>query len=149
MLDASGLIDFKKFPPINEQWELGEHLLELVRRGEVTFPSQVRNELTDPRIIAHPDVPGAWAARAWKLFQPRPSPDDATVQEVLSAHPDLVRVNAERDQADPYVAALALEQVRAGRAATVVTKDEALRNACTHFGIDVAMWEEFLAHLRA
>ena len=148
VLDASGLIDFKTLP-IDRQWEFGDHLLTLVRRGELIFPSQVRRELTDPQIIKHPDMPGAWAAQAWKVMKPRPAPSDVTVTEVLHAHPYLVDENAQHDQADPYVAALALEQVRAGRAATVVTKDEALRNACTHFGIDVAMWEEFLAHLRA
>lgn len=149
VLDADGLIDFKKVPPIGEQWEFGEQMLELVRRGDIIFPAQVRAELTDSRIIAHPDVPGAWVARAWKLMKPRPSPDDRTVQQILSNHPELVRVDAERDQADPYVAALAFESAQAGHAVTVVTKDAALRGACISLGIDVVSWDEFVADVRA
>ena len=114
-----------------------------------SIPAQVRTELTDPQIIAHPDVPGAWAARAWKLIRPRPSPDDGTVQQILRSHPELVRVDAERGQADPYVAALALEQSQSGRAVTVVTKDEALRAACTALGVGVVTWEDFVTAMRA
>ena len=93
ILDSSAAINFKTLP-IDRQWEFGDILLDLIGRGELLFPSQVHRELTDPQLIRHPDMPGAWAARAWRLMKPHPTPKDMTVREVLRAHPDIIDVNA-------------------------------------------------------
>ena len=143
VLDSTAGIYFKTLP-IDRQWEFGDHLLALVRRGELIFPSQVRRELTDPQIIKHPDMPGAWAAQAWKVMKPRPAPSDVTVTEVLHAHPSLVDENAQYDQADPYLVALAVERARAGDEVRVATDDGDLRTACTAYNIVVETADEFV-----
>ena len=134
ILDSSAAINFKSVP-IDSQWEVGERLLALVRQGLLQFPEPVHYELTAPEIIQHPDVPGAWAARAWQLMNPKPSPAPETIKEVLGSHPQLVDGDAHFDQADPYVVALALEHARSSYSVTVIANDDALRTACDSFGI--------------
>lgn len=134
ILDSSAAINFKSVP-IDRQWEVGERLLALVRQGLLQFPEPVHYELTAPEVIQHPDVPGAWAARAWQLMSPKPSPDPETIKEVLGSHPELVEGDARFDQADPYVVALALEHARSSYSVTVIADDDALRTACDSFGI--------------
>ncbi len=139
VLDSSAVINFKNVP-IDHQWTLGDILLDFVGRGKLVFPSEVHRELTDSEIIKHPDMPGAWAARAWRLMKPKPSTDERTVQEVLGAHPDLTDVDAPRDQADLHVVALAIKLARAGNAVQVVADEKetrALQMACKTFGVDV------------
>ena len=145
ILDSSAAINFKTLP-IDRQWEFGDILLDLIGAGELLFPSQVHRELTDPQLIRHPDMPGAWVARAWRLMKPHPAPKDTTVREVLRAHPDLIDVNAQHDQADPYVVALAVELSRAGDPVRVVADEgetRALQAACRTFGIDVEDLSQF------
>ena len=146
VLDSTAGIYFKTLP-IDRQWEFGDILLDLVGRGQLVFPSQVHRELTDPQIIKHPDMPGAWAARAWRLMRPHPSTNDLTVREVLRAHPDVVDVNSQHDQADPYVVALAIELSRSGDTVHVVVDEKetrALQLACRGFAIEVESSAEFV-----
>lgn len=145
ILDSSAAINFKTLP-IDRQWEFGDILLDLIGRRELLFPSQVHRELTDPQLIRHPDMPGAWTARAWRLMKPHPAPKDVTVREVLRAHPDIIDVDAQQDQADPYVVALAIELSRAGETVKVVVDEgetRALQAACRTFGIDVEDLSQF------
>lgn len=134
ILDSSAAINFKKVP-VDKQWDLGERLHVLVDHGMLKFPVQVRRELTDPEIIQHPDMPGAWAARAWQMMGPKPAPKAMTVKEVLASHPELVDEDARFDQADAYVAALALECARDGYDVIVIVDADSLRDACDSFGI--------------
>ena len=134
ILDSSAAINFKSVP-IDSQWEVGERLLALVRQGLLQFPEPVHYELTAPEIIQHPDVPGAWAARAWQLMSPKPSPSPETIREIFRSHSELIDEDARFDQADPYVVALALEHARSSYSVTVIADDDALRTACDSFGI--------------
>lgn len=134
ILDSSAAINFKNIS-IDDQWELGERLHALVNQGLLKFPAQVRRELTDPEIIKHPDMPGAWAARAWQMMSPKPSPSPETIREIFRSHSELIDEDARFDQADPYVVALALEHARSSYSVTVIADDDALRTACDSFGI--------------
>ena len=81
-LDTSAAIGLKRLDlvPLTRQWDFWDGLLGLVRNGTLIFPSQVRKELTDTK---HPDVPGAWAPKAWQAMPTRRAPDDRVAAEVL------------------------------------------------------------------
>ena len=133
ILDSSAAINFKSIP-IDRQWEVGERLLVLVSQGLLKFPAPVHHELTDPGLIQHPDLPGAWAARAWQMMSSNPSPTPEAIRDVLRSHPELIDGDA-RFEADPYVVALALEHARNGYSVTVIADDSNLRTACEDFAI--------------
>ena len=141
-LDTSAAIGLKRLDlvPLTRQWDFWDGLLGLVRNGILIFPSQVRKELTDTK---HPDVPGAWAPKAWQAMPTRRAPDDRVVAEVLRHHPALVDSGSEADQADPYVAALALEHLRLGADVRVLEEDAELHAACETFGIATVPLTEF------
>lgn len=152
VLDTNAAIDFKRYDLISldRQWEFWDHLLEIVREGNLIFPSQVRKELADPNKIKHPDMPSAWAARAWKEMGHRHSPGDDAVKEIIDRYPNLIDPRKEKDEADPYVVALALDRKRAGHEVRVVLADagdKTLRTACEGFGIPVVGASEFLARV--
>ncbi len=142
VLDTSAAIGLKRLDlvPLTRQWDFWDGLLGLVRNGTLIFPSQVRKELTDTK---HPDVPGAWAPKAWQAMPTRRAPDDRVVAEVLRHHPALVDSGSEADQADPYVAALALEHLRFGDDVRVLEEDRGLHTACETLGIATLPLTEF------
>ena len=143
VLDTSAAIGLKRLDlvPITRQWDFWDALLGLVRNGALIFPSQVRRELTDTK---HPDVPGAWAPKARQAMPTRRAPDDQVVAEVLRCHPALVDSGSEADQADPYVAALALEHLRLGDDVRVLEEDAGLHAACQTFAIPTVPLAEFV-----
>ena len=143
VLDSSAAIDLKRsdLVPLAQQWDFWDQLLGLVRNGGLLFPSQVRTELTN---TSHPDVPGAWAPKAWDVMRDHRAPNDGTVVEVLRQHPDLVDEKSEVDQADSYVVALALEHLRRGNDVHVAATDQNLIAACATFGIPTAVAAEFV-----
>lgn len=105
VVDTQILISLKNRLRVNEQWPMLRHLDRLVEEGWVTFPKQVAREL---EIAQHPDGPGIWAVAA-KDRRRYAEPSDDSMAEVLGVAPGLLDPNEERNQADPYVVALAYE----------------------------------------
>ncbi len=81
------------------------YLDRLVEVGWITFPKQVAREL---EVSQHPDGPGIWAvdARDRRRYA---EPSDDSMAEVLTVAAGLLDPNEERNQADPYVVAMAYE----------------------------------------
>lgn len=121
----------------------------MVESGRVTIPVHVERELRPD--APHPDVPAAWAFAKARLGQVRREPSPERVRSVLSVFPRLVDPDSEREDADPYVVALALELKNAGQDVAVVTHDvtdhpplkTSVKTACDHFGLAVIDLEEF------
>jgi hypothetical protein len=107
VVDTSALIHFKQEVGLDEQWELLMRMHGLVVGGALAFPRQVHKELIGARF---PDAPGVWVGAANKLVC-HPQPSDDTMARVLEVASELVEVNLlpDREVADPYVAAMALE----------------------------------------
>ena len=122
-----------------------------VENGRVVIPIHVERELKPN--TSHPDVPAAWAFAKARLSPVRREPSPASVRNVLSMFPRLVEIDREREDADPYVVALALELRDDGHAVVVVTHDvkdrmprkQSIKTACARFGIDVMDLKEFRA----
>lgn len=110
VVDSSVLIEFKKIVGIDEQWDMLEQMKRLVELGQLTFPKQVAKELAYGQ---HPDAPGAWIGSAKNKVR-YAEPSDETLVTVLDTAAELVDVEAtdDREVADPYVAAMAVEIAR-------------------------------------
>ena len=152
VLDANALIDMKGIA-VADQWDVFSTLAEHVDVGKVAIPLHVINEVGGPK-VQHPDMPGAWA----KGMQPRIrhplEADPGFVAAVMTETPTLLDPEADTEQADPYVLALALQLRKDGHEPIVVTKDRtdrppriSLFTACTHFGVECWWLEDFLAWL--
>ena len=151
IVDSSVLIDMKHKVGINEQWDVLMTMSSLVAAGALAFPKQVAKELANGQ---HPDAPGVWANRAKRDVCHR-EPSEATLSKVLEVAPEVVdlEATADREIADPYVAAMAVEiQVRTGSLVVVATNDRidrlplklSLLTACGRLGISVCSTEQFL-----
>ena len=147
--DTSSLIRIKQIVRIDRQWELFQQLQASVDAGEIAMSRQVINEIGD---VAHPDAPGVWArGMRDRLIHPL-DVDEGYVQRVMRETRRLVEANEQKDVADPYVLALALQLEAEGKTVEVVTDDLvdhlprkiALATACNHFNVAHVSCEEFL-----
>ena len=145
VIDSSALIDLKKSVGVEEQWDTGSRLLALVKKGRIVFPKQVRDEVAQSK---HPDLPGAWAAKAWKIMPQRPRGDSNNLRTVLGVEPNWRRTLTleEKDIADPYVVetALTLRQQENASKPTVVTKDSVMAYLCNSLRIPNVSLNTFL-----
>jgi hypothetical protein len=105
VIDTQIVIAIKNRLRVQEQWPMLTYLGELVEDGWVTFPKQVAREL---EVARHPDGPGIWAVSAQHRRRYREASDES-MANVLGVAPGLFDPNEERNQADPYVVALAYE----------------------------------------
>jgi hypothetical protein len=153
VVDTNILIKFKSMVKIDDQWELLLRMTDAVRQGALTFPRQVAKELAHGQF---PDAPGAWIGAAKKdVCHPEPAED--TLVKVLEVAPQLVdfEATADREVADPYVAAMAHEIASRhnGCRVFVATNDIvdrlplklSLRTACERLGIEICTPEDFIA----
>ena len=153
VVDTSILINFKRTVKIDEQWDLLLRMSELVVNGALTFPRQVAKELSYGQF---PDAPGAWIGSAKRQIR-YSQPGDETLRKILGIAPQLVdfEATADREVADPYVAAMACEIVQQHNGCNVVvaTNDYvdrlplklSLATACDR--LDITWWkaEDFIA----
>ena len=149
VLDTSALVRFKQLISVSEQWAAFKHLEGLVTQGTIAMPRQVIAEVTE---IAHPDLPGAWAPGVRRLLRHPLEPDDEFILHVMQAAGDVVDPQSDKDVADPWVCALALQLQRNSYDAVVVTEDvvdrqpikTSLATVCRRLGIQSCSAREFL-----
>lgn len=155
ILDSSAIIQIKHLIPSSAQWDLFKKLEELVISGIIAMPRQVISEV---KTDSHPDVPGAWVAGIKKHLQHPLDPDFELIRLVMSEVGDVVDKEKGREEADPYVIALALQLMRDNWNITVVTEDikdrihrhdnrqgrRSLKNACEIMGIEVCLTSDFI-----
>ena len=156
VVDTSALIAFKGLVKIDDQWGLLMRMSDLVKEGALTFPKQVAKELAYGQ---YPDAPGAWIGNA-KGDVCHPQPGEETLVKVLEVAPQLVdyEATADREVADPYVAAMAheVESRHNGCRVVVATNDVvdrlplkvSLRTACEGLGVEVWPPEDLIAWVK-
>ena len=146
VFDTSALIRAKTLITARRQWGFFEILKEMVQRGEVCFPPEVKNEL---QVGKHVDTPEAWALDVWRAVR-CPPPHVNALAHVMQIAGDVVDEGSEREEADPYVLAQALEM--RGLGACVITEDRvdrlplkiAMTTACDRLDIESESLEGFL-----
>ncbi|MGH3975108.1 MAG: DUF4411 family protein [Pseudonocardiaceae bacterium] len=153
VIDTSVLIELKTLVKMDDQWEVLAIMVRLVEAGSLTFPRQVVAEM---QAVRYPDAPGAWMGHAKaRIRHPQPR-EDAQVR-VLAVAEQLVDVEASHDRevADPYVAAMALELSERYTSSRVVvaTNDTvdrlpvklSLAEGCRRLHLDCWKPDEFLS----
>lgn len=125
ILDTSALVEAKSALSVADQWQTFKQLEDMVRAGTVALPRLVIREISE---IAHPDLPGAWAPGVRDIQQHPLDPEWEHVQRVMAEAGDVVDPNKTKDDADPYVLALALQLALQGLDVSVVTEDRVDRN---------------------
>lgn len=167
IFDSNAVIDLKQ-SRVGIQWKLLRGLEVLVARGAICVPGQVIREVSDVR---HPDAPGVWAKGIEKQQRHQVEPDPAYVKWVMSGQgadlpiwdtgrpsggvPEVLDQQADTEQADPYVVALALQFKTEGRDCIVVTRDTRDRlgkispaRACRLLGIPTTTIEDYLESIQ-
>lgn len=155
VIDTSTIIEIKKRESAGEQWDLFTQMFALVRQGRLVFPVHVKREVASEKF---PDTPGAWCARAADVRQ-HPDPTDETMAEILPFVEQVVDANAdaEREPADPWIAAMAWELLDRGYDVAVATDDVidrlplkiSLRSACEALGITTWTYDTFVPWVRS
>jgi len=108
VVDTSALIEVRRPGlPRTTQEAVFEKLTSLARAEQLVFPPQVMEELERGVADSTDDQALAWARSVRADAERRP--DLETVRQVLARAPNLIDPTSTRDQADPYVIALALE----------------------------------------
>jgi predicted nucleic acid-binding protein len=140
VFDTSALIDFKRQIPAGVQWQAFKRLEELVASGQIAMPRQVIREIER---TAHPDLPGAWAPGVRGALRHPLDVEFEHLRRVMAKAGQVVDPNKTEEDADPYVAALALQLASQGLDPVVVTTDAvdhlpiriALTTACDRVGL--------------
>ena len=161
MIDTSALIEIKDTVPARggQLWETLAEMLELVKGGVLTFPSQVEAEL-----LVYPtnDSISVWCAAA-KKHRAHRDPDYATVR-TIQRDPTVSKLcdwaHDLGDPADPYVVAQAFELMELDLFPEVVCEDRrdkldsfgkvkkaSMVSACRVMGIPVVSSADFLSGL--
>lgn len=150
ILDTSALVEGKAALSVTDQWQTFKLLEDMVRAGTVAMPRLVIREISE---IAHPDLPGAWAPGVRDIQQHPLDPGWEHVQRVMAEAGDVVDPNKTKEDADPYVLALALQLLEQGHGVCVVTEDRvdhnriAMTTACERLGISHCSVRDFLGGL--
>jgi hypothetical protein len=122
VIDTSAIVKIKTVVPQAQQWKLLKLLESMVEDGHLTFPKQVRDETDD---LDHPDAPGVWAVGVFVSIMQPAEPDYIYVQQVMSSEAGkVVDPDKTKEDADPYIIALALQLIGAGHNVCVVTNDQ-------------------------
>jgi len=154
ILDSSAIIQIKHLIPPSAQWDIFKKLEELVISGIIAMPQQVISEV---KTDSHPDVPGAWVSGIKKHLKYPLDPDSKFVRLVMSEVGDVVDKDKGKEEADPYVIALALQLMSDNWSITVVTEDvkdrihrhdnrqgkRSLKSACEIMEIEVCQTIDF------
>lgn len=150
VLDTSALVEAKAALSVADQWQTFKQLEDMVRAGAVAMARLVIREISE---IAHPDLPGAWAPGVRDIQQHPLDPEWEHVQRVMAEAGDVVDPNKTKEDADPYVLALALQLLEQGHDVCVVTEDRVDRNriavttACDRLGVSHCSVRDFLTGL--
>lgn len=88
-----------------------DHLTNLIEVGKAMFHDKIRDEIR--RYAGKEDLPTTWTE---DCFHRRilPPASLATIRDVMRAVPTIVNANKQREDADPWIVAYALELQRLG-----------------------------------
>ncbi len=143
VMDSNSCIELKRRVRILQQWRFFAELTNLVCRGSLVFPWEVRQELVN---VAHPDVPGAWSPFAFELIPVGLADVDDRHTDAIREryYPNLGQAVDDVENADPYVVGMALTLRTNGVRNVVVSEDGTIVTACHDLGLDVMNTDEFI-----
>lgn len=150
ILDTSCLVETKIAVSVADQWKTFKLLEDKVQSGEIAMPRHVIREISE---IDHPDLPGAWAPGVRDVQLHPLDPSWECLQRVMAEAGDVVDPNKIKEDADPYVIALALDLQQDGLGVSVVTEDcidhshIAVTTACDRLSVSHCSTREFLSEL--
>ena len=101
--DTSALIDLKCLYPPDIFPTLWQELERRVKSRNVIAPKEVLNEINK-----RDDELSRWARKHKQMFKELNAEQVGMVQKILASFPDLVDINKETPDADPFVIALAM-----------------------------------------
>ena len=113
------------------------------------MPRQMIKEVSE---VTHPDMPGAWAAGVRTSLKHPLNVGDDYITHVMRVAGDVVDPNKDREDADPWVLALALQLADKQLITCIVTEDIVDRHrisiatACSRLGLDWCSTRDFLGH---
>lgn len=149
VVDSSALIEAKSIISIRNQWSAFKHLEQMVLEGRIAMPRQMIKEVTE---VTHPDMPGAWAAGVRNSLKHPLDVGDDYITHVMRVAPDVVDPKKDKEDADPWVLALAFELTAKQITTCIVTEDVVDRNrisiatACSRLDLDWCFTRDFLKH---
>jgi len=157
VIDSSSLIDMKMHYPMTVFRSLWVRCDGLIGEGRLCAPPIVLEELEQKD-----DELTKWArGRNGGLFHQDSSDLMGRVSEILGIFPKLINPNLDREQADPFVIAMALEKregpqqmLFGGGDVYVVTEEKNSRNGnkikipevCDHFGLPCISMVDMMIH---
>jgi hypothetical protein len=104
VIDSSSLIELNLRYPIDVFPNLWKKVEELINKGFLISPEEVRKE-----VLTLDDSLKAWVSKQKRLFKPLTAKQIEIVREIERNYPSLAEVEKETPAADPFVIALAIE----------------------------------------
>jgi hypothetical protein len=156
VVDTCSLANMKKADVLraNERFAFFAAMTPMLSDGRVAFPKQVASEMSRARYL---DTPGDWAVGSRDLVI-YPAPSDEALAEVLGAA-QLLDPQAEREEADPYVVAMAWDIREHYPTSTVIVvsddvkdrmpRKESVLTACKRLSITCWTTTDFVEYVRA
>lgn len=138
-IDSSSLITLKQFNPISLYPSVWHKIDEYINDGRICCPEQVYDE-----ILAGSDELGDWVKPfKLKMVHPMTAQLWEATRPIMEMYPLLVKSNDERDQADPYIISLAIQEKL-----TIITQEKPkgphkISYACKELGIEFMNIHEF------
>lgn len=148
LIDSSAMVRIKRVTQ-QDQWSMLRQMEAMVASGELTFPRQIKVEVTD---VMHPDAPGVWAAGVFEMTPHPKNPDYAYMTQVMSSPAkEVVDPTKQKEDGDPWLLAQALQLADQGYDVTIVTEDRkdnptriAMSTACDHLGLRWCALSDFM-----
>jgi len=130
---------------------LWDHLADMMKSGEIISHMLVFNEISSDS--KKPDFIAKWVADKKDYFFDKTDAQIIEIPKIVSKFPNLIEYTYEREQADPWLIALAIEKSRENTlfeicAAVVVSQENPISSkkipaVCTAFGIRHLSLREF------
>jgi hypothetical protein len=104
-IDTSALVDLKRLYPLDIFPLLWKKLDDLIQKGRLIAPDRVLKELErrDDELLA-------WVKARKQMFKEISSQHLRLVSEIVAEFPDLVDVNKDTEEADPFVISLVMAE---------------------------------------
>lgn len=141
--DTSAFIRLNRFYPMHIFPDLWEELESLIKSGHLISHEYVFKEIF-PK-TKNPDFLGTWAKEKVSIFKKITLRQTEIVAEILAKFPGLIDYGKEKDEADPWVIAMALEALENSNLfprEIIVVSEESIKSStkipavCKGFGVN-------------
>ena len=150
IFDTSAFITINRFYPHTFVPDLWDKLEKLIKSGNIISHEYVLNEINPT--TKKPDFLAEWVGDKTEIFRGITQEQTEIVRKILEKFPGLIDYKKEKDEADPWVIALAKEEIEMPglfKRDVIVVSQESPRSpqkipaVCKHFGISYKSLFEF------